>query len=128
MEELIKFDPDLNLHLLVLGAFNALSFLGYGITCIFTEHMKKEFIRYRLPQMRVMVGILQTFAAIVMLYGLTDKRFLFLGALMIVPQMMTGVYVRSKIKDPVIQIIPAFTYLVVSLYLVFAIPVLREFF
>ena len=115
-------DPKLDALLLALGLINAISFIGYGITCVFTLHMKNEFIRYKLPELRVMTGVLQTLAGFIMLYGLVDRRFLFIGSLSIVPMMLTGVIVRVRIKDPYFLIVPAFSYLLISLYLVFAIP------
>ena len=118
----LSFDPKLDTFLLLLGAINAVSFIGYGITCVFTEHMRNEFIRYKLPELRVMTGVLQTMAGFIMLYGLVDRRFLFIGALSIVPMMLTGVIVRTRIKDRYFLILPAFSYLLISLYLVFAIP------
>jgi len=118
----ISLDQSLPLSIVILGLINAVSFIGYGLTCVFTKHMKNEFVRYKLPRLRVMTGTLQFFAGLIMLYGLTDKLFLFLGALSIVPMMLTGVVVRSRIKDPYYLIIPAFFYLVLSLYLVIKLP------
>lgn len=80
--------------------------------------MKFEFDRYGLPTKRKLVGALQLCGSFGLLLGLFVSPFLTLIAsagLCIL--MCLGVAVRLKINDPLLAILPAFTYAILSGYL-----------
>jgi hypothetical protein len=104
----------LNVSLIV---FSALSFLGYGVSCVFSTHMKREFERYRLGPQRVLIGSLQLLASISLLAGLSRPWIGRSAATGLALMMLTGVIVRFKIKHSLVQMTPALFYMLLNAYL-----------
>jgi hypothetical protein len=100
-----------------LIVFSALSFLGYGVSCIGSAHMQREFERYRLGRQRVLVGSLQLLAALGLLAGLGEPWLGRAAAAGLALMMLTGVIVRCRIKDSWVQMTPASFYLILNAYL-----------
>jgi len=101
----------------ILNLFCALSFLGYGASCLVAVHMEGEFERFGLPGYRKLTGILQLLGAVGLLIGF---RFPAIGALAaggLALQMLLGFGVRLKIRDHFLLCIPAFAYLLISAWL-----------
>jgi hypothetical protein len=86
--------------------FSSLSFLGYGLSCLFSAYQKAEFQRYQLSARRNLVGCLQCAAAV----GLIAA-----GGLALM--MLVALGVRVRIKDSLPQMLPAAGYLVLNAYL-----------
>jgi len=82
--------------------------------------MKREFERYQLGSQRVMVGSLQVAASIGLLAGLSQPWMGRLTAAGLALMMLVAVGVRIRIKDSLIQTIPALLYLALNTYLYFA--------
>jgi hypothetical protein len=61
-------EPDVMIP--ALAWFSALSFLGYGISCLFTRHMRREFDRFGLARYRAVVGLTQVLGAAGLLIGI----------------------------------------------------------
>jgi len=101
----------------VLILFSALSFLGYGSGCFLSPYMKREFERYRLASQRTLVGGLQCCAAIGLLAGLSQPWMGRTAAAGLALMMLVAVGVRIKIKDTLLQTIPALIYLALNAYL-----------
>ena len=101
----------------VLILFSAISFLGYGSACFLSSSMKREFERYRLGSQRTLVGGLQLCAAIGLLAGLSQPWMGRAASAGLALMMLTAVGVRIKIKDTLLQTIPALIYLVLNAYL-----------
>ena len=102
---------------LVLNLFCALSFIGYGASCLAASHMVREFERFGLPNYRKLTGILQLLGASGLLIGF---RFPTIGALAaggLALQMLIGFGVRLKIRDHFLRGIPAFAYLLINAWL-----------
>ena len=97
--------------------FLAISFLFYGFACLLTQHMIDEFNRYGVPQFRRLIGTLEVSGGVGLLVGyfLPFIQILAVGGLALL--MLCGCLLRIKIKDSLIQILPAFTFLLVSLYI-----------
>jgi hypothetical protein len=101
----------------ILNLFCALSFIGYGVSCLTAAHMVREFKRFELPNYRKLTGILQLLGAVGLLIGF---RFPIIGALAaggLALQMLIGFGVRLKIRDPFLHGIPAFIYLLINAWL-----------
>ena len=108
--------------LLLIQTFCALSFFGYGISCLLSEHMVREFQRYGIPQFRKLTGLLQILAAIGLLVGMWLP---FIGAIAaggLSLQMACGLVVRIRIQDPLFQCLPATTDLILCGWLATALP------
>ena len=101
-----------------LVIFSTLSFLFFGVSCFFTEHMKNEFIRYGLGNRLRLIGTLQLLGATGLGIG-----YLFLPWLSIVASMglailmILGFGVRLKIRDTILQSVPSLVYAVINTYI-----------
>ena len=95
----------------------AISFLGYGLACLFTKHMRAEFLRYGVPQFRILVGSLEVLAGVGLLagYWLPLVQIIASGGLAVL--MFLGCCVRVRIRDSITQIAPAFLFCLLSLYI-----------
>ena len=97
--------------------FCVVSFLGYGLSCLLTARMNREFERYGLVRFRVLTGLLQIAGALGLLGGL---RFPLIGATAaggLTLLMLLGFGVRLKIRDGIARSLPALLYLIVSAWL-----------
>lgn len=97
--------------------FCVVSFLGYGIGCLGTDHMVREFTRYGLPRFRTLTGILQILGAIGLLAGLLLPAVGAMAAAGLAVLMLLGFGVRLKIRDGVLLSLPALLYLLLSIWL-----------
>jgi uncharacterized membrane protein YkgB len=97
--------------------FSALSFLGYGAACFFSNRMKREFFRSPLAAQRSRVGALQWLAGIGLLAGLSQPWMGQLAAGGLALMMLVAVIVRIQIKDTLLQSSPALFYLALNTYL-----------
>ena len=98
--------------------FIAFSFLFFGLSCLFTRRMKKEFRRYRLSAYRQVTGILQLVGSVGLLIGWLYSLVLALSALAGLSLLMVaGVAVRIRIRDPWPALIPALFYALLCAYL-----------
>jgi len=100
-----------------LNLFCALSFVGYGLSCLTTERMAREFERYGLTKFRVTTGVLQLLGAAGLLIGFLVPLAGALASGGLATQMLLGFGVRLKIRDRFIQYLPALAYLVISAWL-----------
>ena len=79
--------------------------------------MATEFARYGIPQFRVLTGILQLVAALGLLVGFFYPWIGALAAGGLSLQMACGLIVRIRIKDSIIQCLPAMFYLLLCAWL-----------
>lgn len=101
--------------LLLIGS--GLSFLFFGLSCLFTEFMVLEFKRYQLENFRVLVGILQLLGAVGLFVGFYSKNWAVLASLGLAVLMVLGFIVRLKIKDSFILAFPSFFFAVLNMVL-----------
>ncbi len=97
--------------------FSAISFLGYGAACFLSDSLKREFNRYGFGSQRALIGGLQFCAAVGLLAGLRQPWMGRAAAAGLVLMMLVAVGVRIKIKDSLLQTIPALFYLMLNSYL-----------
>lgn len=98
-------------------AFSSLSFLGYGLACLFMPAMKGEFKRYGLSRQRYLTGALELAGAIGLLFGFWLPVIGFLAAAGLCLLMFFGLLVRLRIRDKFLQSLPALLYLILNAYL-----------
>ncbi len=101
----------------ILVIFSAVSFLGFGSACFFSPYMKHEFKRYQLGAWRPLIGALQSSASVGLLAGLSQPWMGRAAAAGLAMMMLTGVCVRIKIKDSLLQTLPALFYMALNAYL-----------
>lgn len=99
----------------ILAGFSAFSFYIYGFSCVFTTRMVAEFERYGLARLRALTGYLQIAGATGLLLGLGGfPRLGFLAAVGLSLQMFSGLVVRVRIRDRLVQCLPAFVFMVLN--------------
>lgn len=89
----------------------SLSFLGYGLSCLFSPHMRGEFRRYGLSDYRRLTGVLQLLAACGLAIGIALPWIGGIAAAGLALQMACGLGVRIKIGDPWFSCLHAATYM-----------------
>ena len=104
----------------ILICFSALSFMGYGFSCLFSSHMTAEFKRYQLEKFQVLTGLLQILGAAGLLVGLALPLVGMIAAAGLAVQMLLGFCVRLKIKDSLLQASPSFIFMWINAYLSYA--------
>ena len=107
--------------LFALLLFNSTAFFLYGISCLFTENMKNEFIRFGLnPYQRIITGVSQLLGSFGLILGYFsyDLWISLLAATGLFILMLSGFIVRVKIKDSLAQTLPSFLFMLFNLYLI----------
>lgn len=106
--------------LTILVFFVAISFIYYGINCLYSKTMKSEFERYDLKKFRILTGILQLLGGTGLIVGYFFSEVLVLTAAFGLFLLMTaGFAVRLRLKDSAQQSAPSLIYAILSLYIVY---------
>lgn len=109
-----------------LTLFSSLSFLFFGMACLYDARMKDEFIRYRLGDKRRLIGFLQLLGGLGLFCGwLLSPLLALISALGLSLLMTLGFGVRINIKDTWLQSLPSLIYAILNAYLAvvyFAMP------
>lgn len=103
----------MNLTLVIL--FSATSFIIYGYSSFISRRMKKEYARWGYNDQRKTVGFLQLFAGFGLLLGLKLNILLIVTSFCIILMMMMAIFIRIKIKDTIVDTLPAITFLFLSI-------------
>ena len=101
----------------ILIIFNIISFAAYGISCLRSQAMRREFTRYGLNKFRVLNGYLQLAASLGLTIGLIFPLLAGLASGGLALQMLAGIIVRRWIKDSWLQCAPAIFYGILNSYL-----------
>ena len=101
----------------IMVILSSLSFLFYGAHCLKSSHMEQEFRRYGLEKFRILTGTLEILGGLGLLIGLAYKPILQLSSLGLAFMMLLALIVRLKIKDSLIQILPALILLLVNIFI-----------
>lgn len=99
---------------------SAVSFTYYGLTCLFSQHLKNEFKRFGVPKQRLTTGVLQLLGAFGLIVGLWYPIVGAMAASGLALLMLAGFIVRIKIRDSFIQTLPSFFFMLINTYLIFA--------
>ncbi len=81
--------------------------------------MIKEFARYNLSKLRVVVGSLEIAGGIGILVGYMVPILGFLATLGLALLMLGGVILRLRLKDNLVQIAPAAFFMVLAFWILF---------
>jgi hypothetical protein len=82
--------------------------------CVFTSHMRDEFERFGMARFRLLTGILEILGAIGTLVGLWWMPLFIFSTLGLGTLMLLGLVTRMRLKDPVLQMLPAFLLMAVN--------------
>ncbi len=95
--------------------FSSISFLFFGITCLFTPRMRMEFIRFGLTNLqRQITGVLQITGALCLLTYKYSAVLAAAAATGLAALMLLGFIKRMQIKDSIYESSPAFIFMVLN--------------
>ena len=100
----------------IVALFSSFSFLGYVISFFTYPNMKKEFERFGLSKLSLLVIVLQLIGAIGLIIGLQINVLMMISSFGLGLLMLLGLLVRIKLKDSVKLSFPAFFYMVLNFY------------
>lgn len=103
----------------VLVIFSSVSFLVFGLSCLFAPYMVLEFKRYGLAKFRTLNGLLQILGALGLLLLFYQPIFALVASGGLGILMVLGFLVRLKIKDGFVKSFPAFFYAVLNFTILF---------
>jgi len=102
----------------LLVVVDSAAFVLYGVHCLRSESMKREFARYGLAQLRVMTGVLEILAGIGLIVGLWWPFALRVSSAGLALLMLFALVARIRVRDSVLLWVPALTLLFVNAWIV----------
>ena len=100
-------------HLLALF-FSAISFIIYGISSFYSNRMISEYERWGYKKYRIQIASLQLLAGIGLFIGTSFPILLNLISFLLLIMMIVAVFVRIRIKDTIINTLPAVFYAILN--------------
>ncbi|QJP35507.1 hypothetical protein F0365_14420 [Nonlabens sp. Ci31] len=95
--------------------FTIVSFLFFGMNCMFNPRMRLEFTRYGLNTLqRLLTGFFQVMGAVGLLYGIFNTKVGIAASAGLCVLMFSGLLVRIRIKDSLYKSSPALVFMVLS--------------
>ena len=91
-----------------------ISFLVYGSRCFLAQAMVREFKRWGVPHLRCLTGSLEVLGAVGLMVGQWIPWIGFLAASGLSVLMLCGLLVRIRVRDSLLQTLPAVVYLALS--------------
>lgn len=98
----------------VILVFSATSFLFYGISSFYSSRMILEYKRWGCEKFRKTIAILQILGGIGLLIGYFFALLLTLVSALFTLMMIVAIFVRIRIKDNIIKLLPAILYAVIN--------------
>ena len=102
----------------IAAALSSVIFLLYGASLFGSRAMVAEFERYHLAPYRTLVGALEIAAGAGLLAGLRFRPLLLLSAGGLAGMMLGAMFVRLRVRDPLVSAIPAALLLCLNLFIV----------
>tara|TARA_B100000768_G_scaffold134511_1_gene125297 strand:+ start:3342 stop:3680 length:339 start_codon:yes stop_codon:yes gene_type:complete len=102
---------DINLAILL---FSAISFIGYGVNSFFSKRMISEYERWGYQNQRIILGSCQVLGGLGLLIGLAIPLLLSVASFLLMCMMLTAVFVRIKLNERLVKMLPAFFYVIVN--------------
>ena len=99
---------------------SSVAFLAYGLLCLASPSMEREFARFGLAPQRTLIGSLEVLAGIGLLVGLKWPPALWVSSGGLALLMLCGLGVRLRVGDSVVQMLPALGLMLVNLYVLVA--------
>ena len=96
---------------------SSFAFLYYGLLCLVSSSMKSEFIRFGLPGLRKLTGVLELMGGTGLLAGLHWPGFLWVSSGGLSVLMLAGVGVRLRVRDSLPVFLPAIGLMLVNVYI-----------
>jgi hypothetical protein len=99
------------------AVLSGVAFVGFGVSCLVSRHMRREFARYGLTPLRSVVGTLEVLGGVGLLasaWGPPLMPLMPLAAGGLCLLMAGGVVVRVRVRDRPLLMVPAVAMLVVN--------------
>ena len=96
---------------------SAALFLVYGLPCLFSHGMQEEFSRYGLSRFRRLTGALEVLGGAGLLVGLLVPTIMLVASGGLALLMLLGVIARIRVRDPLLEMLPAFVLLVMNVFI-----------
>jgi uncharacterized membrane protein YphA (DoxX/SURF4 family) len=96
---------------------SAALFLVYGALCLFWDGMREEFARYGLSRFRRLTGALELLGGIGLIVGLFVPALMVVASAGLAVLMLLGVVARVRVRDPLLEILPAGLLMVMNLFI-----------
>jgi uncharacterized membrane protein YphA (DoxX/SURF4 family) len=97
---------------------SAVLFLVYGLLCLFSSSMEAEFERFGLARFRRLTGALEVLGGVGLLVGLRVPEVLLVAAAGLALLMLLGVIARVRVRDALLETLPAAVLMVANGFLV----------
>ena len=98
-----------------------LAFLGYGLACLFSNHMVAEFERCGLSRMRRLTGALEVLGALGLAAGYFSRPIGMAAAIGLTLLMVLGVITRVRVGDTLLATMPALVLLMMNAFVAYVI-------
>jgi DoxX-like family len=98
-------------------ALSVVVFLLYGLACLFADGMKAEFERFGLSRLRLLTGALEVLGALGLVAGQFLHQLVILSAGGLTLLMLLGVFTRVRLRDSLLQTLPAGLLMVMNAYI-----------
>lgn len=102
----------------IANAVSIMLFLFYGTACLFSDGMVDEFERYGLSRFRRVTGALEVFGALGLLAGYVMPELSVMSAAGLSTLMLLGLGARVKVRDSLLEMVPAVFLLVLNTFIV----------
>lgn len=99
---------------LVILLFSAISFLFYGVSSFYSDRMILEYDRWGYKKFRKLIASLQFIAGFGLLIGFYFSLLLTLVSASLTLMMIAAIFVRIRVKDNIINTLPAILYAVLN--------------
>ena len=104
----------MNLEMFIIF-FSAISFLVYGISSFSSKRMISEYKRWNCQDYRYVIATLQILAGIGLFLGLLYPLLICVVSSLLTIMMFVAIFVRIRIKDTIINTLPAIFYSILNL-------------
>ena len=104
---------------LVILIFSSFSFIFYAVSSFYSDRMIFEYERWGYKKFRKLIASLQFIAGFGLLIGLYFSLLLTLVSALLTLMMIAAIFVRIRIKDNIINILPAILYAILNFILLY---------
>ncbi len=102
---------------IILICVSGIAFIFYGLSVLLTDHMINEFTRYKMLEYRMLTGYLELLGGLGLIASFYIPKIGILSSLGLGTLMLMGSMVRIRIKDPLLDTLPAILLMLVNYYL-----------
>ena len=101
----------------ILIYFSAISFIFYSINSLYSKRLISEFDRWGYGKFRFLIASFQLLAGIGFIIGIYFSFLVSIVSFLLSVMMLFAIFVRIKVKDNIIEMIPAAFYALLNLFI-----------